>query len=183
MTSERPEGLSPMEREQYELAIEEQAYPFEEKAIEVHESNLRLISRGVYNEWIDKSLQKLAAFLPARYAKAEETTGILRSLDSYVFEIERPVRQAAANSPLELQEPEVSGVAVESGPADPGQAAGPDNGAVTAPGEFERIAEPGTATETDPEGPAALQESDSSAVSRPQHADGDADVSAGDALQ
>jgi cellulose synthase operon protein C len=33
MTSERPEGLNPMEMEEYELAIEEQAYPFEEQAI------------------------------------------------------------------------------------------------------------------------------------------------------
>ena len=56
-----------MELEQYELAIEEQAYPFEEKAIQVHESNLQLISRGVYNAWIEKSLQKLAEFIPARY--------------------------------------------------------------------------------------------------------------------
>jgi hypothetical protein len=53
MTSERPEGLNAMEMEEYELAIEEQAYPFEEKAIEVHESNLTLIGLGVYNDWID----------------------------------------------------------------------------------------------------------------------------------
>jgi hypothetical protein len=89
MTSERPEGLSPTEREQYNLAIEDQAYPFEEKAIAVHEDNLKLISRGVYNVWIEKSLQKLAKFVPARYDKPEETTGIISSLKTFTYEIDR----------------------------------------------------------------------------------------------
>jgi hypothetical protein len=89
-TSERPPDLSPAEREQYELAIEEQAYPFEEKAIQVHESNLKLISRGVYNAWIEKSLQKLAKSVPARYDRPEEASGIISSADTYVFVIDRP---------------------------------------------------------------------------------------------
>ncbi len=88
--SERPVGLSALEREEYELAIEEQAYPFEEKAIATHKSNLELISLGVYNEWIDKSLQKLAKFVPARYDKPEEESPIIASLDSYMFVIDRP---------------------------------------------------------------------------------------------
>ena len=88
--SERPEGLSPAELEQYELAIEEQAYPFEEKAIQVHESNLKLMSRGVHNAWIEKSLQKLAKSVPARYDKPEETGGIISTLDTYVFATGRP---------------------------------------------------------------------------------------------
>jgi cellulose synthase operon protein C len=92
--SERPEGLSALEMEQYELAIEEQAYPFEEKAIDIHESNLKLISAGIYNVWVDKSLQKLAEFVPARYAKPEETSGIISTLDTYIFEIERPAPPA-----------------------------------------------------------------------------------------
>ncbi|MCW8858361.1 MAG: tetratricopeptide repeat protein [Deltaproteobacteria bacterium] len=85
--SERPEGLTPLELEEYELAIEEQAYPFEERAIEVHESNLELMSLGVYNEWIDKSLERLAGFVPARYAKSEAESAVIVSLDSYGFEI------------------------------------------------------------------------------------------------
>ena len=89
-TSERPTDLSPAEHEQYELAIEEQAYPFEEKAIQVHESNLKLISRGVYNAWIEKSLQKLAKSVPARYDRPEEASGIISSTDTYVFVIDRP---------------------------------------------------------------------------------------------
>ena len=88
--SERPGGLSPTELEQYELAIEEQAYPFEEKAIQVHESNLKLISRGVSNVWIEKSLQKLAKSVPARYDRPEETSGVISSLESYIFATVRP---------------------------------------------------------------------------------------------
>ncbi|MEJ2158517.1 MAG: tetratricopeptide repeat protein [Desulfobacteraceae bacterium] len=95
-----PRGLNPLELEQYELALEEQAYPFEEKGIEVHESNLKLIGQGVYNEWIDKSLQKLAVFMPARYAKPEERSGIVASLESYLYAIERPAPpEAAASGP------------------------------------------------------------------------------------
>jgi hypothetical protein len=88
--SERPTDLNALEREEYELAIEEQAYPFEEKAIATHKSNLELISLGVYNEWIDKSLRKLAKFVPARYDKPEEESPVIASLDSYLFAIERP---------------------------------------------------------------------------------------------
>ena len=96
MTSERPKGLNALEQEQYELAIEEQAYPFEEKAITVHESNLELISRGVYNKWIEKSLQRLAEFVPVRYAKQEETSSIIYSLETYIFEVNGMTKRAAA---------------------------------------------------------------------------------------
>ena len=71
MESVRPKGLSELELEQYELVLEEQAYPFEDKAINVHEKNLELLAVGIYNEWIDKSIEKLAVLMPARYAKAE----------------------------------------------------------------------------------------------------------------
>jgi len=107
--SERPQGLTPVELEQYELALEEQAYPFEEKAIQVHESNLKLISRGVYNPWIEKSLQKLAISVPARYDKPEESDDIIGSPETYVFEIENPAdakKQAAQGEEPETGKPE-----------------------------------------------------------------------------
>ncbi len=85
-----PRGLEPMELEEYELALEEQAYPFEEKAIEMHQSNLDLMAMGIFNEWIEKSLEKLAVFLPARYAKPEEATPIMTSLELFTFTIVRP---------------------------------------------------------------------------------------------
>ncbi len=141
--SERPEGLSPLELEQYELAIEEQAYPFEEKAIEVHENNIKLISQGIYNEWIDRSLQKLAVFVPARYARPEEASDVLASLDTYTFAIDRPAppvppvieeeSAAAAAEPAAPAEPSGSeAFAQKTGPGqaeEPGQAGSLDSGA------------------------------------------------------
>ncbi len=70
--SERPTNLNDEELEEYELVIEDQAYPFEEKAISVHEKNMELLDVGIYNKWIDKSITKLAVLLPARYAKTEQ---------------------------------------------------------------------------------------------------------------
>lgn len=89
IASERPDDLSALELEQYELAIEEQAYPFEEKAIEVHKKNLELMAGGIYNRWIDSSLSKLAMLVPARYARAEESSGYLDDPDVYRYEIVR----------------------------------------------------------------------------------------------
>ena len=93
--SERPADLNAQELQEYELAIEEQAYPFEEKAIKVHEKNLELISMGVYNSWVDKSLERLAKFVPARYDRPEIPSDIVASLETYAFEIERPAPPAA----------------------------------------------------------------------------------------
>ena len=92
--SERPRDLNPAEREEYELAIDDQAYPFEEKAIATHKSNLDLISRGVYNEWIEKSLQRLAKFVPARYDKKEEESAVVTSPDTYLFAVKRQEEHA-----------------------------------------------------------------------------------------
>ena len=112
MTSERPQGLSPLELEEYELAIEDQAYPFEEKAITVHENNIKLISMGVYNEWVEKSLQKLAEFIPARYDKPEEASGIISSLDTYIYEIVRAETPAPiephAETPAQAEQTETA---------------------------------------------------------------------------
>ena len=69
--SERPDDMSVEEADQYDLLLEEQAYPFEEQAIEIHQANTSRASEGVYDEWVRKSFERLAELLPARYAKAE----------------------------------------------------------------------------------------------------------------
>ncbi len=71
MASERPRKLDALALEQYQLLLEEQAYPFEEKAIEVHEGNARRSWSGIYDEWIRQSFTELAKLLPARYSKQE----------------------------------------------------------------------------------------------------------------
>lgn len=72
MTSQRPRNLNAEELEQYDILLEEQAYPFEEKAIVVHETNIQRTVDGVYDEWIRKSLATLAELMPVRYAKQEK---------------------------------------------------------------------------------------------------------------
>jgi len=99
--SERPDGMNDLEKEQYELSIEEQAFPFEEKAIQVHQKNLELITRGVYNSWIDMSIEKLAKLVPARYAKFEESSGYLEAVDADSYSsLAGPKRVAAEPSPV-----------------------------------------------------------------------------------
>ncbi len=71
MKSERPGGLSELEIEQYDLLLEEQAYPFEEQAIELHEINMQRSWDGVYDEWVQKSFAALRALMPGRFDKQE----------------------------------------------------------------------------------------------------------------
>jgi tetratricopeptide (TPR) repeat protein len=71
MESERPANMGAEELEQYDILLEEQAFPFEEKAIEIHEGNAARAREGVYDEWVQKSFDALAKLKPARYAKAE----------------------------------------------------------------------------------------------------------------
>lgn len=87
MESERPAGLSTTELSAYELVLEEEAFPFEERAITVHEENFELLAVGVSNAWVRKSLDKLAALVPGRYAKVEISTGFLGSIDRYAYRI------------------------------------------------------------------------------------------------
>lgn len=72
MASQRPKGLKGDELEQYNVLLEEQAFPFEEKAIEIHEVNAQRVTQGVYDEWVRKSFVALAKLRPVRYAKAEK---------------------------------------------------------------------------------------------------------------
>ena len=71
LESERPKDLDADAREQYDVLLEEQAFPFEEKAIELHETNAQRTSTGIYDEWVQRSFDVLAKLKPARYAKAE----------------------------------------------------------------------------------------------------------------
>src|SRR6185295_5357315 len=71
LDSERPRDLSPDELEQYQVLLEEQAFPFEEKAIEIHESNAQRAAGGIYDDWVRKSFVALAELKPARYARNE----------------------------------------------------------------------------------------------------------------
>lgn len=72
MDSQRPKGLDELALEQYEILLEEQAYPFEEKAIDIYKSNTDRSKQGIYDKWVKESFDSLAKILPARYAKKEK---------------------------------------------------------------------------------------------------------------
>jgi tetratricopeptide (TPR) repeat protein len=71
LKSERPKGLDEEAIEQYVLLLEEQAFPFEEKAIELHALNAARSRQGLFDRWIQGSFQALAELKPARYARSE----------------------------------------------------------------------------------------------------------------
>lgn len=70
--SERPAGLNAEELEQYDTLLEEQAFPFEEKAIALHEVNLDRTREQVYDVWVKRSLDALTLLNPGKYGKSEQ---------------------------------------------------------------------------------------------------------------
>lgn len=71
MSSERPKGLDEDAMDEYNVLLEEQAFPFEDKAIEFFTANLAYARDGVYTEWVEKSVAALQTLQPARYGKTE----------------------------------------------------------------------------------------------------------------
>ena len=80
MRSDRPANLSEEELAQYDLLLEEQAFPFEEQAIELYELNANRTVDGVYNRWIRESIRELGKLMPARYAKHEESESYVETI-------------------------------------------------------------------------------------------------------
>ena len=80
MSSERPKKLSKDELEQYDVLLEEQAFPFEEKAIKLHEVNAARAKDGTYDEWVQKSFAALAQLNPGRYGKVEIGEQLVESI-------------------------------------------------------------------------------------------------------
>lgn len=80
LDSERPAGLNELELEQYNVLLEEQAYPFEEEAIALYEANARRSAENIYDEWVQKSFAALSKLLPVRYSKVEQGEPYLDTL-------------------------------------------------------------------------------------------------------
>jgi tetratricopeptide (TPR) repeat protein len=91
LSSERPKKLSADALEQYDSLLEEQAFPFEEQSIAIHELNAKRTPDGVYDESIRRSLQALAQLKPARYGKIERS-------ESWVATLAAPAGGAAPSS-------------------------------------------------------------------------------------
>jgi tetratricopeptide (TPR) repeat protein len=80
MNSQRPKKLSKKELEQYDLMLEEQAFPFEEKAIGLHELNAGRAREGLYDDWVKRSFAALRELKPVRYAKNERVEGAIDAI-------------------------------------------------------------------------------------------------------
>lgn len=110
LASERPSGLGALETEQYNVLLEEEAFPFEDKATKLHEANYRRIPSGIYDDWVRKSLEALRKLVPARYDRVE-------FVDSY-FHYEPPKPPPAPGQPGTAGSPATSGM--PAGAAAPG---------------------------------------------------------------
>lgn len=71
LASERPKGMGADELAQYDVLLEEQAFPFEEQAIKTHEINAARAREGLYDESVKKSFAALAELKPGRYGMSE----------------------------------------------------------------------------------------------------------------
>ena len=96
LASERPKGLSRDEREQYDTLLEEQAFPFEEQAIELHGVNAARVRDGYFDESVRKSYAVLAEFKPARFGKTETGTDVTASLATATPEVRSQATEALA---------------------------------------------------------------------------------------
>jgi hypothetical protein len=123
------------------MVLEEEAYPFEERAIELHQKNLELMTAGVFNQWIEKSLAQLAIVMPGRYAKFEASSGIIESVDRYAYRVPSSVIQPGSEDTFQ-EVAERSSETTEAGElaAEGGEAA--RNGASEAESAESNVVEP-----------------------------------------
>lgn len=78
--SQRPKGLSKEELEQYDILLEEQAFPFEEMAFEIHENNSKRAASGLYDKWVKRSYASLRELRPIQYAKSEKSVRVVNEI-------------------------------------------------------------------------------------------------------
>ena len=80
LQSQLPKGLDELAQEEYKILLEELAYPFEEQAITLHQTNAERAWQGLYGDWISKSFAALAKLEPAKYDKTEQREAIIYEL-------------------------------------------------------------------------------------------------------
>jgi hypothetical protein len=81
LASERPKDLAADESEQYDVLLEEQAFPFEEKAIDLYRVNAERVGDGVYDQWVRASYARLAVMVPARWSRSERSEDVITWID------------------------------------------------------------------------------------------------------
>ena len=66
-----PKGLNSEEQAMYAEIIEEQAYPFEQLALELHFGNIERAWKGAFDQWINSSFEAMKRLSPSRFNKEE----------------------------------------------------------------------------------------------------------------
>ena len=74
ISSERPKKMSKDERDAYDTLLEEQALPFEDQAITIHELNTVRTTDGLWDAGVKASFAALAQLKAGRYGKTEILT-------------------------------------------------------------------------------------------------------------
>ena len=80
MSSERPKDLDELALEEYELLLEDIAFPFEEKAIDIHTNNAQRAWQNVFDTWVEKSFSALAELDPAQFNKKERASHAIQAI-------------------------------------------------------------------------------------------------------
>ncbi|HEY5763554.1 MAG TPA: tetratricopeptide repeat protein, partial [Rhodocyclaceae bacterium] len=100
MSSDRPSGLTALEKEQYDILLEEEAFPFEDKATQIHELNHQRLKDGIYDGWVKQSMGALATLVAAKYDRA------IPEISFFSYEPPRPepVKAAPVGTPAQRKE-------------------------------------------------------------------------------
>jgi len=77
MDSQKPQGLNEEELEEYGFLLEEQALPFEDKAINYFEINAQRTKGNIYDDSVRSSIESLKKLKPAQYDKSERLKELL----------------------------------------------------------------------------------------------------------
>ena len=80
LKSERPTGLSELELEQYTILLEEQAYPFEEQAMDIYRINVEKVAQGQYDKWIERTYDVLAEMNPTEFKRDLKVTPYVETI-------------------------------------------------------------------------------------------------------
>ena len=67
----KPGGLSAADQQLYGSIIEEQAAPFDQLAVDLHQANIDRAWGGKFNEWINNSFAEMRTLSPKRFNKVE----------------------------------------------------------------------------------------------------------------
>ena len=74
LASERPDSLSDLQLEQYNILLEEQAYPFEEQAMDIYMINIEKVAQGHYDKWIQQTFEVMAQMNPTEFKRDLKVT-------------------------------------------------------------------------------------------------------------